>query len=271
MPITFDNDGKPAYMFKQGASPSDGVWYAVGAKVDTTAAYEFTGANSFTNTVSFADAVTATEGFNNFLNPAARDAALATPVRGTIVFVRQDSGGAALNQIQFYDGSAWTGSGDVFGVTASTGLSGGGTSGTVTVSIDTTVTADLTTAQTLTNKTLTTPIITNPKITLTYSAKTAAYTFVSGDEGGVFSMNNAATAQFNIPVDATFNFAIGTQFNVFWLTGAGQPTIGAVTPGTTTVISTGATSATPALRVANSMATCLKIAANSWVVTGDVS
>ena len=138
MAITFDNDGKPAYMFKQGASSSDGVWYAVGAKVDTSAAYEFTGANSFTNTVSFADAVTATQGFNNFLNPAARDAALATPVRGTIAFVRQDAGGSALNQIQFYDGSAWTGSGDIFGVTAGTGLSGGGTSGTVTVSLDTT-------------------------------------------------------------------------------------------------------------------------------------
>jgi hypothetical protein len=127
------------------------------------------------------------------------------------------------------------------------------------------------TTDTLTNKTLTTPVITNPKITLTYSAKTAAYTAVSGDEGGVFSMNNASSIQFNIPTDATFNFAIGTQFNVFWLTGAGQPTIGAVTPGTTTVISTGATSATPKLRVANSMATCLKIAANSWIVIGDIS
>jgi len=127
------------------------------------------------------------------------------------------------------------------------------------------------TTDTLTNKTLTTPVITNPKITLTYSAKTAAYTAVSGDEGGVFSMNNASSIQFNIPTDATFNFAVGTQFNVFWLTGAGQPTIGAVTPGTTTVISTGATSATPKLRVANSMATCLKIAANSWIVIGDIS
>jgi len=162
-------------------------------------------------------------------------------------------------------------SGDIEGVTAGTGLSGGGTSGTVTLSINTAVTADLTTAQTLTNKTLTTPVITNPKITLTYSAKTAAYTAVSGDEGGVFSMNNASTIQFNIPTDATFNFAIGTQFNVFWLTGAGQPTIGAVTPATTTVISTGAVSATPKLRVANSMATCLKIAANSWIVIGDIA
>ena len=160
---------------------------------------------------------------------------------------------------------------DVLGVTAGTGISGGGTSGTVTVSIDTATTADLTTAQTLTNKTLTAPVITSPKIASTYSAKTAAYTFASGDEGQLFSMNNASSTQFNIPTDATFNFAIGTQFNVFWITGAGQPTIGAVTPGTTTVISTGATSATPKLRVANSMATCLKIAANSWIVTGDVA
>ena len=126
-------------------------------------------------------------------------------------------------------------------------------------------------SETLTNKTLTTPVMTNPKITLTYSAKTAAYTAVSGDEGGVFSMNNASAIQFSIPTDATFNFAVGTQFNVFWLTGAGQPTIGAVTSGTTTVISTGATSATPKLRVANSMATCLKIAANSWIVVGGIA
>ena len=108
-------------------------------------------------------------------------------------------------------------------------------------------------------------------IASTYTAKTASYTFASGDEGNIFSMNNAATQQFNIPTDATFNFAVGTEINVFWLTGAGQPTIGAVTPGTTTVISTGATSATPKLRVANSGATCKKLAANSWIVFGDIA
>jgi len=114
-------------------------------------------------------------------------------------------------------------------------------------------------------------VITAPKIGCTYTAKTAAYTFASGDEGNMFSMNNASSVQFNIPTDATFNFAIGTEFTVFWVTGAGQPTIGAVTPGTTTVISTGATSATPKLRVANSGATCKKIAANSWIIFGDLA
>ena len=161
--------------------------------------------------------------------------------------------------------------GDITAVTAGTGISGGGTSGAVTVSIDTAVTVDKTTAQTLSSKTLTTPVITTPKIAIGYTAKTAAYTIASGDEGYLFSMNNATTQQFSIPTDATFNFAIGTEVNFFWITGAGQPTIGAVTPGTTTVISTGATSATPKLRVANSAATCIKLAANSWLVVGDIS
>jgi hypothetical protein len=199
--------------------------------------------------------------------------------------------------------------GDITGVTAGTGITVTSPTGPVpTVSIDTATTVDKTTAQTLTNKTLTapiistisntgtvtlptstdtlvgrattdtltnktltTPVISSPKISSTYSAKTAAYTFASGDEGNIFSMNAATTQAFTIPTDATFNFAVGTEINVFWITGAGQPTISAVTPGTTTVISTGATSATPKLRVANSGATCKKLAANSWIVFGDIS
>ena len=188
-----------------------------------------------------------------FASAAARTSAITSPQEGQYSYLKD------TNALEFYDGAAWTGApvGDITAVTAGTGLSGGGSSGDVTVSINTAVTADLTTS--------------SPKISSTYTAKTAAYTFASGDEGNIFSMNNAATQQFNIPTDATFNFAVGTEINVFWITGAGQPTIGAVTPGTTTVISTGATSATPKLRVANSGATCKKLAANSWIVFGDLA
>jgi hypothetical protein len=180
---------------------------------------------------------------------------------------------ADTNATEYYDGSAWvsiSNPGDITAVTAGTGLTGGGTSGSVSLAIDSTV-ATLTGTQTLTNKTLTSPVINTPKIAIGYSAKTAAYTIASGDEGYLFSMNNAATQQFNIPTDATFNFAIGTEVHFVWITGAGQPTIGATTPGTTTVISTGATSATPKLRVANSAASAIKLAANSWLVVGDLA
>lgn len=134
--------------------------------------------------------------------------------------------------------------GDITAVTtaAGSGLSGGGTSGAIALTRS-----------------------------ATYTAKTDNYTVASGDEFNLFSMNNAVAKQFSIPTDATFNFAVGTEINFFWITGAGQPTIGAVTPGTTTVISTGATSATPKLRVANSAATAIKIAANSWLVVGDIA
>jgi hypothetical protein len=63
---------------------------------------------------------------------------LTAPVAGTLVFVRQDSGGSPLNQIQFYNGSAWVANdGDISGVTAGTGLTGGGTAGTITLAVDT--------------------------------------------------------------------------------------------------------------------------------------
>lgn len=163
----------------------------------------------------------------------------------------------------------YTGAGDITGVTAGTGLSGGGSSGTVTVSIDTSVTADLTTAQTLTNKTLTTPTITQGQATPTFS--TNAYTVVSGDAGKLLLASNSSTAgTVYIPTDATTNFATGTQITILQ-TGSGQLTVTPATTGTTALYTTGATANAPKLRVQYSAITILKTAANTWYGFGDIS
>ena len=175
------------------------------------------------------------------------------------------------NKVKIGNGStAWNslgyqGAGDIEGVTAGTGLSGGGTSGTVTVSIDTLVTADLSTAQTLTNKTLT-----DPKINLAFDAETASYTAVLANNNQVVTMNNASANTFSIPTNASVAFPVGTQINVLQI-GAGQTTIQAVTSGTTTINSTGATATAPKLRARYSMATCIKAATDTWYVVGDIA
>ena len=131
---------------------------------------------------------------------------------------------------------------------------------------------DLTNSVTLTNKTLTSPTINDPKLNLSINANTATtYTFVLSDNGKLVTSNNASAQTLSIPTNASVAFPIGSQINVAWITGAGQPTINAVTSGTTTVLSTGATSTAPKLRVANSVATCIKIATDTWLVTGDIS
>jgi hypothetical protein len=173
--------------------------------------------------------------------------------------VKIGNGSTAWNSL------GYQGAGDIEGVTAGTGLSGGGTSGTVTVSINTAVTADLTTAQTLTNKTLT-----DPKINLAFDAETASYTAVLANNGQIVTMDNASANTFSIPTNASVAFPIGTQINVLQI-GAGQTTIQAVTSGTTTIQSTGAAAAAPKLRVRYSAATCVKAGTDLWYVFGDIS
>ena len=200
-----------------------------------------------------------------FASSAARTTALSgVVVEGMFSYL------ADTNAFEYYDGAAWQSAsnpGDITGVTAGTGLSGGGTSGTVTLSIDTGTTVDLTTAQTLTNKTLTSPLI-----NLGINANTSTtYTFVLADNGKLVTSNNASAQTLSIPTNASVAYPVGTQINVAWITGAGQPTINAVTSGTTTVLSTGATSTAPKLRVVNSVASCIKIATDTWLVTGDIA
>jgi hypothetical protein len=110
-------------------------------------------------------------------------------------------------------GLEWaTAAADIEGVTASTGLTGGGTSGTVTLSIDTTVTADLTTSQTLTNKTLTSPAINTATITKPILVAPMERTSVSTSAatGTVTIDVNTAATQY-ITASATSNWVLNVR------------------------------------------------------------
>jgi hypothetical protein len=132
--------------------------------------------------------------------------------------------------------------------------------------------ATLTGTQTLTNKTLTSPNLNDPKLNLSINPNTATtYTFILADNGKLVTSNNASAQTLSIPTNGAVAFPTGTQISVAWITGAGQPTINAVTSGTTSVLSTGATANAPKLRAVNSVATCIKIADDIWLVTGDIA
>ena len=103
MPTSFNTDGKPGFIY----NAADDVWYELSGKTDTSGTFEWAGLQSYLSAVTMLEALVAKKGINNYLNPAARDASITSPTAGSICVIRQNSGGTTVNEIQYYDGSAW--------------------------------------------------------------------------------------------------------------------------------------------------------------------
>ena len=97
------------------------------------------------------------------------------------------------------------------------------------------------------------------------------YTFVLADaDNKLVTASNASAIAVSIPTNASVAYPIGTQINIIQI-GAGQVTVAAATPGTTTVVSTGATSASPKCRAQYSAITLVKKNTDSWYAIGDIA
>jgi hypothetical protein len=113
---------------------------------------------------------------------------------------------------------------------------------------------------------------TSASAALAFNAQTGAtYTFVLADaDNKLVTASNAAGQTYSIPTNATTAFPVGTQINLIQI-GAGQVTVSAATPGTTTVVSTGATAASPKCRAQYSAMTLVKRDTDSWYAIGDIA
>jgi hypothetical protein len=85
-----------------------------------------------------------------------------------------------------------------------------------------------------------------------------------GELYGVLVVSASTATSIIIPVDSTFNYDIGSSFSVL-RTGTADVTVSPASG--TAVVGTPGTK----LRTQYSFATCLKIAANSWVIIGDTA
>jgi hypothetical protein len=134
--------------------------------------------------------------------------------------------------------------GDITAVTAGTGLSGGGSSGAVTVSLD------YTTAN-----------------TLTFNAQTGTtYTLVLADAAGkLVTTSNASAVTVTVPPSV---YSTGQVINVQSI-GVGLTSF--AQGAGVTITSTGATASAPTLRARYSAASVICTGTNTFTIVGDIS
>ena len=129
-----------------------------------------------------------------FADSTARDAQITSPVEGQFCYL------ADTNVLQFYNGSAWTnfiGEGDITGITAGTNLNGGGTSGAVTLNLDTTISG------------ITLTDYAEKDVAVTSSSGVVSIDMNNGNTGSITLTENITDIDFtNVPANGVSTFTL---------------------------------------------------------------
>lgn len=108
-----------------------------------------------------------------------------------------------------------------------------------------------------------------PQLNFSVNTQTGTtYTTVFNDNGKLVTQANASSITTTIPPNSSVDYPVGAQIT-FAQYGAGQVTIQGGSG--VTIVSTGATAATPKLRVQYSTATAIQTSNDNWLVVGDIS
>jgi hypothetical protein len=181
------------------------------------------------------------QGINVFTNTTARNAAIIAPAEGQFAFTKD------TNSLWYYDGAAWVASGaagDIEGVTVTSPITGGGTSGTVNIAYDSTA-----------------------GTSVAFNAQTGTtYTLVLADAANkLVTASNASPITITVPPSV---FSIGNTINVQQI-GAGQVTF--AQGSGVTITSTGATASAPKINKQYGAVSVICTGSNTFTIIGSIA
>jgi hypothetical protein len=250
--------------------------YAAGAGTGTVTTVSVVGANGFAGTVAnatTAPAITLTTSITGMLKGSggALAAAVAnTDFQSPISLTTVGSTGAATLASNVLNIPNYSVAGTVTSVATGTGLTGGPITGSGTIAIDSTV-VTLTGTQTLTNKTVT--ALASASTVQDSSGTSYAFGYrtmpQSANTSGTLVLSDSAkhyyvTSGVTVPLNATVAFDVGTVITI-----VSNNTALTITPasGVTLQLANSASAGTRSL-ASNGIATMLKVAVNTWYISG---